>query len=144
MKLFRIVVLVLVASLLGCKKYEQGPMISFRSKKARIVGNWSLAYARMYDPTAERLYTNDQNVYEDSLLVQQYEFTSNNEFKVSESGVTKLSGIKWELDSDKENIVLNRINGLIQIMPIQKLFKNEMKLDWKVNDTIRVEMSFNR
>lgn len=141
----KLVCFILLSTLfLACKKYEQGPIISFRTKKARITGEWGLAYAKMFDPTGLRLYTRDQNIYEDSLLAQRYEFTSDHTFNVTENGNVKLSGVQWELDSDKNNIVLDRIDGLIQVHPIKKLFHNEMKFDWKVNDTIRVEMSFNR
>jgi len=31
-----------IAILVGCKKYEDGPFISFRTKRARVEGNWNV------------------------------------------------------------------------------------------------------
>lgn len=37
------IILILIMLLLGgCKKYEEGPWLSLRSKNARIIGNWQL------------------------------------------------------------------------------------------------------
>lgn len=41
----KITLCVIASSLIffdGCKKYEDGPMLSFRSKKARVEGNWKV------------------------------------------------------------------------------------------------------
>jgi hypothetical protein len=41
-KLSTIFILTLVITLIGCSKYEDGPAISLRSKKARLVNKWKL------------------------------------------------------------------------------------------------------
>ncbi len=42
MKLFKTIILIIIFNIiiLGCSKYEEGPFISFRSKKERIAGEW--------------------------------------------------------------------------------------------------------
>lgn len=46
---------ILIASVTGCKKYEDGPGISFRTRKERLVNDWkvNVAYAYGLDVTED-------------------------------------------------------------------------------------------
>ncbi|MEP7265626.1 MAG: hypothetical protein ABI772_14065 [Bacteroidota bacterium] len=43
-KIFGFTIISLLLVSFGCKKYEEGPLISFRSKDSRIIGFWVLEY----------------------------------------------------------------------------------------------------
>ncbi len=73
--------LILLLSLLACKKGEDDPFISFRSRDARLIGEWQLVesssssngtYAKVFDGTFMHFYTDgeltDQYTYSLSYL----------------------------------------------------------------------------
>lgn len=80
----------------GCKKYEEGPGFSLRSKKERVANNWKIVYA--YD-------------YKDSIDVTQdyvgetWEFTKWGEFTERDNGSIDKTGT-WEFANDKERITI--------------------------------------
>ena len=37
--------IILLATVVGCKKYEEGPLVSLRSKKERVANNWRVGQA---------------------------------------------------------------------------------------------------
>lgn len=86
-------VILLVVGLNSCKKYEDGPTLSFRSKAARLVGEWKLQKA-----TNEGLDVTDQ--------FQEYyvTFDKNETFTYKRKLFTETG--KWAFDSKKENVVL--------------------------------------
>jgi hypothetical protein len=47
----------------GCKKYEQGPSISFRSKKSRVAGDWVVtSYSWGYSNWSYKSYGSEYNM----------------------------------------------------------------------------------
>jgi len=77
--------------LLSCKKYEDGPLVSFRSKQARIVGRWEL----------DKVIVNGVEKRDDLFFFR---------MDISDGGEVVLYGkggiIKgvWQFDNNKESI----------------------------------------
>jgi hypothetical protein len=97
--------LIIIFIITGCKKYDDGPTISFRSKKARVVGKWvtekwivdkyELTYILDYDRTAE--FTKDGI----------YRFHESDPLTLEE---TNLEGT-WDFRSEKEQLILGLPTG---------------------------------
>lgn len=94
-------VLIAVATIgiTGCKKYEEGPAFSLRSKKARVVGKWKVEKA--WDNGTDITSTYDALNY-------RLEFKENGDLVLSRTvaGITVTSTQKWEFSSDKEKIII--------------------------------------
>jgi hypothetical protein len=78
----------------SCKKYDEGPAISFRSKKARVVNKWK----------AEKVMENGKDVTSDYQGVT-WEFKDDNKFYFNFLGILPITG-KWEFNNDKSKIIL--------------------------------------
>ena len=96
-KLF--VVLVLVAfgfSMNSCKKYEDGPTLSLRSKSARLVNTWVIEKAMNAGIDVTSMYPTD---YQLSIM-------KDNTYEIATNGL-KISGT-WEFTEDKEGLKLTQ------------------------------------
>jgi hypothetical protein len=51
-----IIIIIVVLSGLSCKKYEDGPLISLRSKKARLLGKWKVVELLKDDENLTKFY----------------------------------------------------------------------------------------
>jgi hypothetical protein len=78
----------------GCKKYEEGPALSLRSKKARLAGEWKLTSQTVNGNAVTLCGTTNVSIKKDGTLTR-----SNTGCIVNYS----LSG-KWELVDNKEKI----------------------------------------
>lgn len=80
----------------ACKKYEEGPSFSLRSKTARVANNWKIALAHDYssnmDATAE--YAGET-----------WEFTKDGKFIERDNGLVDKQGT-WGFFSDKDSIAI--------------------------------------
>lgn len=92
-----------LVTLVSCKKYEDGPILSFRSKKERIANSWR----------AETT-TRDGNTLAKDAKVEQAYFNKDGEAIVVMNGILNvplsLEGT-WEFDESKESINLDLISG---------------------------------
>ena len=103
MKILPVVLLsfVFIAITNGCKKYEEGPVISLRSKEARLVNSWK------FD---EIVFEGETNLTKSSLVTQAYvnvvEFKKDNTFmfKLNE---TVLAEGNWSFNKHKTAIELS-------------------------------------
>lgn len=98
---------IIAALIAGCTKYEDGPVISLKSKTKRLTGaNWSLdKYLRNdNDETSSVLISNYTEQYkEDGSLVRSYNDTKGDAF--SEIG-------NWAFDENKEVIDINDVSSI--------------------------------
>ncbi len=99
MKLKQLIPLALFAALIvaACKKYEEGPAISLRSKKKRVEGVWKID--KKFDAQEEQLQLTSDDLkvrweFEDTIYREIY------------SGTTQISGT-WEFTESKERILVN-------------------------------------
>jgi hypothetical protein len=97
MKFKHLLILILGGILLSnssCKKYPDGPRISFRTKKARVVNTWKLDEVKVdgFD---------DPN---HSAIGQIWEFAKDNEYTIVDNSGTPYSAGSWELnDTDLDD-----------------------------------------
>jgi hypothetical protein len=78
----------------SCKKYDEGPAISLRSKKARVVNKWK----------AEKVMENGKDVTSDYQGVT-WEFKDDNKLYFNFPGGLAITG-KWEFNNDKSKIIV--------------------------------------
>lgn len=115
--MFGAIALIAAGTFTGCKKYEEGPSLSLRSKKARVANEWRVEYA--YDLEDGEINTSD-------FTGETWEFTKKGEWIEREYGVIEKSGT-WEFISDKESIKITKPNN-VDYYNILKLKENEMWL----------------
>lgn len=103
--------------LTGCKKYEEGPGLSLRSKKARVANLWKVDYA--YDFKDSVIITSD-------FAGETWEFSKDGNFIERENGTVDKTG-SWEFVSDKEQIKI-KFSLSTDTYVIVKLKEKEMWL----------------
>jgi hypothetical protein len=125
----------------SCKKYENGPSLSFRSKKARVANDWAISYylEDNIDITAQR--TGD-----DMTLTKDGDATYH---KKNGDKTTTITGT-WKFDDAKENITFigtctlydltnnPMIDSVIQDMKITKLKEKEMWWEGTITEKLPV------
>ena len=119
--LFLAMVTGLMAGVVSCKKYEDGPLISFRSKKARLVNNWVIdkVYNKGVDVTAQYPKDSELDINDD----QTYSVVSN--------GVTATG--KWAFSDDKTQLYMTWDNsGMTDTLTITRLKNKEF--NYKKNE----------
>lgn len=112
--------MVLIGLLLGvtaCGKYEEGPGLSLRSKKARVANEWKVVYA--YDHKDQVEITSDFNG-------ETFVFSKDGGYLKNDEGVTKKTGT-WDFITDKEEIAISFPTD-IKKYTILRLKENEMWL----------------
>lgn len=100
-------VFVISATVTSCKKYEDGPSLSLRSKAARVSNEWKL----------ESYFQNDVNKT-DSLSIQNYTETFTKEGACSRNfnqlnGDTIAQTGTWAFGDKKETLALTGIDSLL-------------------------------
>lgn len=98
-KIFAII-LIIGASLTSCKKYEEGPAFSLRSKTARVANTWKV-----------ESYTINGTDYTSTLTNINYTETYDKDGNYSYSSTTDAGSGKWEFQSDKEQIKRSGVSG---------------------------------
>lgn len=88
--------LLCISLLASCKKYEEGPAFSLRSKTERVANIWRIEYA--YDRIDSVNITADYSG-------ETWEFTKKNDFVERDNGIVDKTGI-WEFVSNKEQITI--------------------------------------
>lgn len=117
-------VIMLAAMLLpSCKKYEEGPAISFRSKKARVVNIWKVekAYSNAVDVTDNYNLAHKDFTIEfkdDGTIIQTYTDANKNPQTISGT---------WALGSKNETLDLT-YSGTTMANTILKLKNDELWL----------------
>ncbi len=120
-----LVVVFLVAS---CSKYEEGPAISLRSKKERVVNTWTVDKA-----------INEQGRDAAQFANLTWTFEENGDF--TQAVGNRESNGEWEFRNDKEDLALIPENAQNdeEVLTIILLKEDEMKLEG--SGQIEVELS---
>ncbi len=120
-----IIALIATMGFSGCKKYEEGPVLTLLTKKARLTGTWELvevnAQAADYD-------------YEIT-LEKNGDFSAVVEFM---SVPIEMEGT-WELDDDKEKLIFTTDSDTDELI-ILRLTNSELWLE----DDAENEMKFEK
>jgi hypothetical protein len=105
----------------ACGKYEEGPGISLRSKKARVLGEW----------TATSYTVNGTNQLTGGTTFEMDITDSKVVTRTSNSGVSVSNESTWEFDDKKEHLVVTSTSGGVtstRKWQIIRLANKEMKL----------------
>lgn len=117
----------------GCKKYEEGPGLSLRSKKVRVAGNWYV-----YE-TVEDNETTPSDDFDKEL---KWKFFKSGYFELKRGDNPADKG-HWSFDIDKEILIITFDDGWGSVIncKIKKLKNKEM---WLVLDSVQspFEMHF--
>ena len=115
MKPLKLILLIaFAASFLGCKKYDEGPVISLRTAKARLVNDW----------VRDRLPIDCILIYSDGI-----QFFETNTFDFKLYGTTFEMGT-WVFEENETVIVLTFNSGYTRQWKIIKLTKKKL---WVIN-----------
>lgn len=101
----------------ACEKYEEGPSLSLRSKKARVANEWKVIYAYDYKDNVD--ITSDYSG-------ETWEFAKDGQFSEKDNGEVDKTGT-WDFLNDKEEIAIN-FPADIKKYRILRLKENEMWL----------------
>ena len=116
-----LVILVLFSVSTSCKKYTEGPMISFRSKKARVSGDWKI----------EQMTVNGSDVTStfQTLVGADYVLDIEKDGKYHVHGLASDEGT-WKLGEDGDDIYMmsSKTGALEQSLRILKLKNKELWL----------------
>jgi len=144
---------ILVASLqfTGCKKYEEGPFISLRTKTARLIGEWNLvnynetynspdsSLTKTYDGKTITQTTKNQTCsfdYTQHLIFKKdntYSLTPDNDPRF---GIINDQSYPWSFSSNKEDLVLNDINyNILRLTEKELIIEAHTKKDNWTHDT---------
>lgn len=114
----------------ACKKYEEGPTVSFRSKKARVIGEWKVT----------ELSENNQSIL-DADNRTEYDFKDDSYIYRSIGGVITVSYVgDWEFSERNDDIVLSYTDGSLtysQSWEIIRLAHDEMILEQTEDGTVK-------
>jgi len=78
----------------SCKKYDEGPMLSMRSKKSRIVNEWRLDQVLFNGSVVPSYINTSWDIKRDQSII----ITSG----------TTTSKMEWDLSSDKEKLIISK------------------------------------
>lgn len=118
--------LIAVVLLAACSKYEEGPNLSLRSKKARVSNSWVIEYA--YD-------LGDQVEVTEDYVGESWQFTKDGVFTEFENGTLDNTGT-WEFLSEKEQLSISK-PGDVEIYTITRLKEKEM---WIINNDEEIHL----
>lgn len=117
--------IVLMVSVNSCKKYEDGPLLSLRSKTARIVNEWVI----------DKVMTNGVDVtanYPDDYLL-----TINDDLTYTMLGNAVTQEGTWAFDEKKESIIFTLTSsGMEYLYTIKRLKNKELTLVQDINSEV--------
>ncbi len=103
MKLKALSVLILIFVFSSCTYYEHGPVITFKSAKTRLAGEWELTDVIINDNTDEVLLENEKNT--------KYIFIENGSLVIENTTMkrssSKIINGNWEFNETKTTIIIN-------------------------------------
>jgi hypothetical protein len=113
----------------SCSKYEEGPTISFRSKKARLVNDWNLKEYYKNGSKQDLNNTVELEIKDDGTAVKTVTV------EILGTTTTDTYNYKWEFNSDKTKLILIYVDDDGKIYEdaattyvITKLYEDEMWL----------------
>ena len=140
-----IILLLLAVFLPGCKKYDEGPVLSLYSKGMRVNGTWyfqSVLYNGT-DSTANYPYQKLYFVY--LKKTEGGAFTWNHNIYASTADSNPMEGGTWKFFSDSDSLEmivhrnLPRRDSLVMRWKIHRLAYSEFWMERNVNDSINIQ-----
>ena len=123
--------------LISCGKYEEGPMLSLRTKKARLANTWEVDKAE-YNGESE--FANGESVASAWDDVE-YEISKDGTFSISSPNFETATG-DWEFSDDKEEVEFDPDNAEEFEWEIIRLTNNELFIEqeYESGDVIYLEL----
>lgn len=118
---------IIMAGAIGCKKYDEGPALSLKSKKSRVANKWKIEKATDLEDGTD--ITAD---YAGEI----WEFTKDGDYK--ENG--NLKGT-WVFSSDKEELIITKTGDNPKTFKILKLKEKEMWLEKLAEEELHLSPS---
>ncbi|WP_066758238.1 hypothetical protein [Crocinitomix algicola] len=121
--------LITVLNFQSCKKYEDGPAFTLKTKKSRLSGEWEVV--RVYDNSGVQVFPYSGSDYSVEI---EFEFEKDGDFEqsyfVSYDGYSYSSSAKgeWEFSSDKEELEVE-IDNFKQDWEITRLTSKEFNFE---------------
>lgn len=132
---FSVLAIILALSLCSCKKYEEGPYFSFRSKTKRLEGSWQImkwtidGTEQDLSQTSWRLNIHRSGNYDKFIT---YNIPPLPVTIDSEQG-------SWVFDKKKEHVEFSEsTSGVVTIQEIVKLYNKEIKLRYNDGTSVHV------
>jgi hypothetical protein len=109
--------------LMGCGKYEEGPSISLRAKKSRLVGNWKLDSAELGGVNVTIFYPIfDVSFAEDGAYLE----------RIAVLGFTdEVYDGSWRFNDGKSSIRLDYDDGRTSQVEIKRLTNKELWIEFE-------------
>lgn len=140
----------------SCKKYDEGPLISFRSKAKRLYGSWDISKAMVNDIDSTILFSSYTDATVNLINDEHSIYVVLSDNKINPKPQQYLTGI-WIWESNKNNInfrfdnptdnELNRLYfgplqaGMDYSWEIKRLTNNEFFIETIYqNDNYRIEL----
>lgn len=115
----------------GCKKYPKGPILSFNTKKSRIVNLWKIK-AIIINDTNQVLSIEDNSfsleIKKNGTFEERVESYIENDIQIP----TASTEGKWQFDSSKENILMT-FSGIWENQKTYKILKLKTNELWLEN-----------
>jgi hypothetical protein len=104
-------VTILILLLVSCRKYEEGPLVSFKSRTSRVVNDWTVKqvyvnaqYEAGHLATGSKYsFSKDGKFSQDSTLTGTWRFLSNDEEIYLDYDVNSLKPMKYNINKLKED-----------------------------------------
>ncbi|MFN6943602.1 MAG: hypothetical protein ACK4ND_01540 [Cytophagaceae bacterium] len=125
-------ILIILAS---CKKYDEGPALSFKSKKERVCNTWRIEQA--FEGDVDK--STDYQDWRLTLTKEDYYHF----YTIGTSSISLNFTGRWEFDNNKKNIIARATDGSGEVeyvtYEILRLMRNEMwlfveasNLEWRL------------
>ncbi|MFA5816452.1 MAG: hypothetical protein WC865_12610 [Bacteroidales bacterium] len=139
-----VMLLAIVAFLPGCKKYEDGPLMSLYSKGMRVAGTWYFQSVLYGAKDSTELYRYQRM---DFIYVKKIDggaFTWNHNLLATSADDNPLEGGKWRFFSDRDSFEMivykNQFrDSVVMRWKIDRLAYTEFWLERNVKDTINLQ-----
>ena len=112
--IFAAIIVTAACNLTSCKKYEEGPGISLRSKSERVANQWKVTFA---SDLSDGTVTTDDHIGDVWGFTKDGAFVKNGKHKGT-----------WQFSESKDQIIITETDGSIDVFTILKLKENEMWL----------------
>lgn len=129
-----VVALVAIFSIVGCKKYPEGPSFSLATKKARVANTWVVEKATQLSSNADVTSLFSKDSYE-LKKDGSYAFTTYDLF-----GHANVQVGKWEFTSSKESIVCTPTDLSSYSASTWLILKLKSKEMWVKDAVMNVEL----
>jgi hypothetical protein len=139
-----VLVLALLGLLLtGCKKYEDGPLISLYSKGLRVAGTWYFQKVTWGDTDSSSAYHYQKLEFIFSRKYDGGAFTWNHNVLATSQDDNPLEGGQWYFKSDKDTLQMLILKNMLKDTVvlnwgIKRLAYNEMWIERTIGDTVNL------